>query len=54
LNSKELRLALHGKMTSGKLNATDSTKPILIISEVKLGSKLSKIFPKKKKLILHF
>lgn len=49
LNSKEFKLALHGKMTSGKLNATESTKPILIISEVTLGSKLINMLPENKK-----
>ena len=47
LNNNELRLALHGKITKGKLKATEITNPILITSDVRLGLKLIKMFPKK-------
>lgn len=46
-NKREFKLARHGNMTRGKLNATENTNPSLINSDVMLGSKLNKIFPAK-------
>lgn len=38
-------LALHGNMTSGKLNAIESTNPILIISLPNEGDRFTKMLP---------
>lgn len=46
---REFKLALQGKMTSGKLKATENTKKSLITSDEGLGSKLIKMFPIMKK-----
>lgn len=45
LYSNEYKLARHGKITNGKLNAIDKTNPILIASFANDSSKFSKIFP---------
>lgn len=44
-NSKECKLARHGNIISGKLTATDKTKPIFITSLVIDGEKLSITLP---------
>jgi len=43
-------LARHGNMTKGKLNAIESTNPILMISLPNEGDKLTKILPGNKML----
>lgn len=43
--SNEYKLARHGNITSGKLNAIDITKPVTIISLVSDDEKFNKIFP---------
>lgn len=45
--SKEYKLARHGNITSGKLHATDITKPILMISLAIDCEKFSIILPEK-------
>lgn len=47
LKRSEFRLARHGKITSGKLQATERTKPIFIISVPIEGLKLMRMFPVK-------
>lgn len=44
-NKREFRLARHGNMTRGKLNAMENTNPILIISDDIFGSRLINILP---------
>jgi hypothetical protein len=45
LKRRENRLARHGKITSGKLTATDRTNPILMTSLIRVGVKLISTFP---------
>jgi hypothetical protein len=45
LKRRENRLARQGKITSGKLTATDRTNPILMTSLIRVGVKLISTFP---------
>ena len=47
LKMSEWMEVLHGKMTNGKLTATDKTKPILTNSTRLDGGKAVKMFPEK-------